>query len=44
MDKSQKIDKITQTCCTAGANGKTECTWPMEELTILTDMGLGRSG
>ena len=44
MDKPQKIDKITQTCCTIGANGKTECTWPMEELTILTVVGLGRSG
>ena len=44
MDKSQKIDKITQTCCTAGANGKTECTWQMGELTILTEVDLGRSG
>ena len=41
MDKSQKINKITQTCCTVGANGKTECTLPMEELTILTEVGLG---
>ena len=34
MDKSQKINKMTQTYCTAGASGKTECTWPMEESTI----------
>ena len=44
MDKSEKNDKITQTCCTVGANGKIECTWLMEELTILTEVGLGRSG
>ena len=44
MDKSQKIDKITQKCCTVCANGKTEYTWPMEELAILTEVGSGRSG
>ena len=44
MDKSHKIDKITQTCCTVGANGKTQCTWSMEELTIFIEVGLGRSG
>ena len=27
-----------------GANGETECTWPMEVFTILTEVGMGRSG
>ena len=44
MVKSLKCDITESTCFPVGAYLWSEGTWAMEQSTILTEVGLGRSG